>query len=122
VFACDCIGKPDAPRKLSVTACTENTVGLKWEAPQLDGGSPVTGYVVEMRPTNRAAWSKVAATQRRELAVGELQDGSEYVFRVAAQNAVGVGEYVQLQQPALTKSTAIGEHAEIACLAEPVIR
>jgi len=96
--------KPDPPRNLSVTGVTESTVGLKWEPPELDGGSPITGYVVEMRPTSKKAWTKVEDTKSLELTASKLTQGTEYLFRVAAQNAVGVSEFVELQQPAVPKS------------------
>jgi len=98
------VGTPDAPQNLSITGCTESTVGLKWEPPALDGGSPITGYVVEMRPTNKKAWTKVEDTKSLELTASKLTQGTEYLFRVAAQNAVGVGEFAELQKPAVPKS------------------
>ena len=97
-------GKPDPPQNLSITGVTESTVGLKWEPPELDGGSPITGYVVEMRPTSKKAWTKVEDTKSLELTASKLTQGTEYLFRVAAQNAVGVSEFVELQKPAVPKS------------------
>jgi len=97
-------GKPDPPQNFLVNGCTQSTVGLKWEAPDSDGGSPVTGYVVEMRPSNKKSWTKVDDTQLLKLIANKLSQGTEYVFRVAAQNAVGVGEFVELQRPAVTKA------------------
>ena len=102
-------GKPDPPRNLSITGCTESTVGLKWEPPELDGGSPITGYVVEMRPTSKKTWTKVDDTKMLELTASKLTASTEYLFRVAAQNAVGVGEFVELQKPAVPK----GEFGEL---------
>ena len=96
-------GKPDPPRNLSVTGCTESTAGLKWEPPELDGGSPITGYVVEMRPTNKKTWTKFDETTSLELTASKLTEGTEYLFRVAAQNAVGVSEFVELQKGVLPK-------------------
>lgn len=107
-------GKPDPPHRLSVTGCTKDTVGLKWEPPDLDGGSPVTGYVVEMRPTNKKAWTKVDDTQSLKLTAHMLSEGVEYVFRVAAQNAVGVGEFAELQKPIVPKSE-FGKQRFLVC-------
>ena len=97
-------GKPDPPQNLSITGVTESTVGLKWEPPELDGGSPVTGYVVEMRATSKKSWTKVDDIKSLELTASKLAEGTEYVFRVAAQNAVGIGDFAELQKPAVPKS------------------
>jgi len=91
-------GKPDPPQNLTITGCTESTAGLKWEPPELDGGSPITAYVVEMRPTNKKAWTKLEETNSLEITASKLSEGTEYLFRVAAQNAVGVGDFVELQK------------------------
>ena len=105
-------GKPDPPRNLAITGCTESTAGLKWEPPELDGGSPITGYVVEMRPTSKKTWTKVDETTSLELTASKLTQGTEYLFRVAAQNAVGIGEFIELQKPAIPKAE-FGKHTQI---------
>ena len=96
-------GKPDPPQNLSTTGLTESTVGLKWEPPELDGGSPITGYVVEMRPTSKKAWTKVEDTKSLELTASKLSEGTEYLFRVAAQNAVGIGDFAELEKGVIPK-------------------
>jgi titin len=89
-------GKPDPPRNLATTEVTETTVGLRWEPPELDGGSPITGYVVEMRAANKKTWNKIDTTPSLEFNVTGLTQGTEYVFHVAAQNAVGISDFVEL--------------------------
>ena len=69
----------------------------------MDGGSPITGYVVEMRPISKKAWTKVEDTKSLELTASKLTQGTEYLFRVAAQNAVGIGDFTELQKPAVPK-------------------
>jgi len=56
-----------------------------------------------MRPTSKKAWTKVDETKSLELTASKLTQGTEYLFRVAAQNAVGVGDFVELQKPAVPK-------------------
>lgn len=50
---------PSAPRDLKVIEVTRQLVHLSWEAPEHDGGSPLTGYQVEKRDVSRKTWVKV---------------------------------------------------------------
>lgn len=43
------LGPPGPPRKLHVEHLSKTSLTLVWEKPDLDGGSPVTGYYVEKR-------------------------------------------------------------------------
>lgn len=52
--------RPSAPRELKVIDMSRNTVQLTWEAPENDGGSPVTGYLIEKRDISRKTWTKVS--------------------------------------------------------------
>ena len=67
-------------------------VTLAWTAPESDGGSPVTGYVV-LRGASRDALAVVATlgavTVWTDAAV---ERGSTYYYTVAAVNSVGQGE------------------------------
>ena len=44
----------------------ENFAEVKWGEPVDDGGSDITGYVVEMRNRNRRGWTKVGTTNSAE--------------------------------------------------------
>ena len=70
---------------------TENSADLQWKAPDSDGGSPLTSYVIEVRPSNRTAWTKAGSVDgaTTTFTVHDLQDGTEYQFRVFAVNAEG---------------------------------
>lgn len=52
---------PSAPRELNVLEVLRSTVQLAWEPPEDDGGSPVTGYIIEKREVSRKTWSKVSS-------------------------------------------------------------
>lgn len=79
---------------------------LKWQAPSTDGGSPITNYVVEKRDVRRKAWQSVDTTVKElKYTVTPLNEGSLYVFRVAAENAVGMGEFCELEDAVLAKDT-----------------
>ena len=47
--------------------------------------------------------------------VTPLNEGSLYVFRVAAENAVGISEYCELVDSALAKDT-FSKHQDLGCL------
>lgn len=53
------LAAPSAPRDLKVLEVTRQQVHLSWEAPEHDGGSPLTGYQVEKRDVSRKTWVKV---------------------------------------------------------------
>lgn len=79
---------------------------LKWTEPENDGGSPVTNYVVEKRDVRRWTWQTVDTTVKdTKYTVTPLNEGSLYVFRVAAENAVGVSEFYELEDAVLAKDT-----------------
>ena len=53
------LDKPGPIQDLKVAGVTKKTVSLKWSEPESDGGSDITGYIVEERETARSTWSKV---------------------------------------------------------------
>lgn len=40
---------------------SRNTVQLTWEPPENDGGTPITGYLIEKREVSRKTWTKVCS-------------------------------------------------------------
>ena len=70
---------------------TQNSADLEWKPSEKDGGTPITGYLVEYRTSSRTTWSKSSymdATTTKYTA-SNLTEGSEYYFRVIAINAEG---------------------------------
>ena len=56
--------RPSAPRELKFGDITKDSVHLTWEPPEDDGGSPLTGYVIEKREVSRKTWTKVSFEQQ----------------------------------------------------------
>lgn len=54
-----CSASPSAPKDFKVAEVTRQHVHLMWEAPEHDGGSPLTGYQIEKRDVSRKTWVKV---------------------------------------------------------------
>ncbi len=80
---------PEAPSNLTADPGNEQ-VDLSWTAPH-DGGSPITGYIVEYTSNNGASWSEFADITDTYANVTGLTNGQQYHFRVNATNAVGTG-------------------------------
>lgn len=78
-----------------------------WEAPDHDGGSPITGYQVEKREVSRKTWVKVmAGLQDQEYTITDVVEGKEYLFRVIACNKCGPGEPAYIDEPVNVSSPA----------------
>ena len=78
---------------------------LTWLAPSDDGGAPVTGYWIERRLTSSVRWvfaNKDAVTDMT-YTVKDLVEGSEYEFRVMAENKAGRGPPSAVSQSVLAK-------------------
>ena len=67
---------------------------ISWSSPESDGGSPVTGYILEKRDITSKRWVKTSSDAITELTfrVTGLTKGSKYEFRVSAQNKAGTGK------------------------------
>jgi len=93
---------PPAPQNVDVVEKGKDFIILSWKPPQSDGGSPIIGYVLEKREATRSSWSKVGSTSSETLKhkAMNLTEGTDYVFRVAAENSIGVGEFATLGEAA----------------------
>jgi hypothetical protein len=80
-----------------VANCAEAEATVSWTAPV--GASAVTGYVVTpyigYTPEPSITFNSTATTQT----ITGLSDGTEYRFKVAARNAVGVGSFSKVSNP-----------------------
>lgn len=73
---------------------TADTAVLKWSAPEDDGGSEITNYVIEKKVTGSESWSSVSANCIGEaITASKLVTKCEYVFRIAAENKYGLGDF-----------------------------
>ena len=50
------IDKPSPPQDVTVTEVTSCSATVTWKAPEDDGGSPVSTYVIERQDTKRGTW------------------------------------------------------------------
>uniref|UniRef100_A0A3B5RET8 Uncharacterized protein n=1 Tax=Xiphophorus maculatus TaxID=8083 RepID=A0A3B5RET8_XIPMA len=83
------IAAPSAPKDFKVLEVTRQHVHLSWEAPEHDGGSPLTGYQVEKRDVSRKTWPCGDTVPELKCQVTGLIEGEWYAYRVRALNRLG---------------------------------
>ena len=97
--------RPSPPRNVRPTEVQKDYIVIAWDESEFDGGSPITGYVVEKQDVKRQSWVQVdkvdAAT--RSLKATKLVEGNQYHFRVMAENDVGVSDPTQTDEPITAK-------------------
>ncbi|KAI8482491.1 Titin-like [Branchiostoma belcheri] len=97
----------DMPEHLDITRVTRKTVELVWKRPKYDGGSPITGYIVESRNL-RVNISKLNQNIVDRNIVTGLIENDKYEFKVAAQNKVGTGKYNNTRAVQVKGEIALG--------------
>ena len=73
---------------------SEDHMKLEWSEPIDDGGSPITGYIVEKKARHDLEYSECLRIDgnRRKGTADHLTEGVEYQFRVIALNKAGPSE------------------------------
>ena len=90
---------PEAPAGLMALP-GEGTVRLEWSPPESDGGTPILRYEYRLKEGlgEFGEWTPIADSAPGEVnaagyTVGELGNGTVYVFELRAVNLVGKGGY-----------------------------
>ena len=104
----DVPGPPLGPFEIS--GVCDSSLTIQWNPPETDGGSPITGYMMERREAFKKAWQKIGQTEayETEMEVTALKKGTAYFFRVSAVNAAGPGEPLSPDEP-ITAGKKISE-------------
>uniref|UniRef100_A0A3B3HCW8 Titin n=1 Tax=Oryzias latipes TaxID=8090 RepID=A0A3B3HCW8_ORYLA len=97
------LDSPGPPSRLGVTDVTKESVSIAWEKPEQDGGSRVTGYIVEALEKGQEKWVKCGATKFTHLTVSGLRENAEYFFRVRAENHAGLSDVKETIIPVIVK-------------------
>ncbi|KAJ4938271.1 hypothetical protein JOQ06_002896 [Pogonophryne albipinna] len=85
---------PSAPTDVEVTSATSEVMTICWKRPTSDGGSRISGYIIEKREKQGVRWVRVNKKPVYDLRVKApgLHEGCEYEFRVFAENVAGLSE------------------------------
>lgn len=83
---------PDPPTDVLITDIDKHAITLCWEPPVYDGGSPISGYVVERCDPATGIWRYALSCPRPLCTVSCLDEHQEHRFRVMAENMFGVSE------------------------------
>ena len=81
---------PGAPTTVRATAGSSSAT-VAWSPPGIDGGSPITAYVVTPYIGGTAQSPITSSGTGTSKVVTGLSNGTQYTFRVAAVNAIGTG-------------------------------
>lgn len=94
------LDKPGPPRNLQVSEVRKDSCYLTWKEPEDNGGSVITNYVVEKKDVASAQWVPISSSSKKHsLLAKHLMEGTQYLFRVAAENQYGRSSYVETHKP-----------------------
>ncbi|XP_034657731.1 LOW QUALITY PROTEIN: titin homolog [Drosophila subobscura] len=84
--------RPNAPGTPRLNMSFGKSATLAWTAPLDDGGCKIGNYIVEYFRMGWNVWLKAATTRALTTTLHDLIEGSEYKFRVKAENPYGLSE------------------------------
>ena len=101
IVAKDPFTVPLPPSVPEVVDWSESHMDLEWKEPIDDGGSPITGYIIEMKVRHSSEWTQATTIEgnRKKGTVHGLREGDEYQFRIIALNKAGPSEPGQPSRP-----------------------
>ena len=101
------LGRPSKPQgPIVVTDVRAKKAKVRWEKPDDDGGSPVTGYVIERQDADTGHWIPCGEVgpDDTEAEVDGLTENKKYNFRVKAVNKEGESEPLETEKTTLAKN------------------
>ena len=93
-FAQTPLTRPDRPTDLSAMAVSPTTINLLWSVPANNGGSPITGYKIEVKiiPADFTTLITSTGNTTTKYTHSGVITGKNYVYRVSAINAIGTSD------------------------------
>ncbi|MGI0059644.1 MAG: fibronectin type III domain-containing protein, partial [Nitrosotalea sp.] len=86
------LAPPSYLQNLNATDISSSQINLRWNAPLYDGGSPITGYMIERSTDNGTTWSTIVSdtgSTGTTYSDTGLVHSTTYTYRVSAINAIG---------------------------------
>jgi uncharacterized repeat protein (TIGR02543 family) len=93
------ITEPDSPTAVSAVALDQESALVSWQAPEVNGGSPITGY------TATSSGGQSCTTVTTSCTITGLSASTSYTFSVVARNVIGVS-LLRAGQSSITTSAA----------------
>uniref|UniRef100_A0A8C3KL55 Titin n=1 Tax=Calidris pygmaea TaxID=425635 RepID=A0A8C3KL55_9CHAR len=113
--------EPAPPKRLDIVDTTKSSVVLAWLKPDHDGGSRVTGYLLEMKQKGSDSWIEAGQTKQLTFTVEGLVENTEYEFRVKAKNDAGYSEPREAFSSVIIKEPQIEPTADLSEISRQLI-
>ncbi|XP_077577948.1 neural cell adhesion molecule 1 [Stigmatopora nigra] len=84
--------QPGPPPYLSVSPGS-TSVFFSLKTPPINGGTPITNFILQWRQNAAEQWQEVTVPAAETLAITSLNPYTMYTVRLAASNAVGLGQF-----------------------------
>lgn len=100
------LDSPSACHSLIVKNVSRGKLTLSWEPPHIDGGSPITNYIVEKKDALMKAFTVITTVcPNSTYKVDGLAEDIAYFFRVSAENENGIGDTCETAEPVRATET-----------------
>lgn len=83
--------EPTKPGTPDIVDYDNQSVTIKWQKPEYDGGAPIEKYIIEKKDKYKPDWEKACEVPGdcTDAKIEELKERGEYQFRVIAVNKAG---------------------------------
>ncbi|XP_072020841.1 twitchin-like [Amphiura filiformis] len=111
---------PEAPGQPSSEYSGDTSVNITWSPPEGDGGSPITGYILQQEMYMDGEWKKQPNIEVTDATFDlcDMQVGAQYRFQVSAKNVRGIGKPSQqslIVTPRLTHKRLLEDMTRAHC-------
>lgn len=89
---------PTSPNDLELVSINHEIAKIAWNEPSDNGGSPITGYIIEKREPGSPLWHPIARIDNKTFnyTIKSLSANVTYFIRVGAENMLGIGNWREL--------------------------